>query len=163
MAGSRDEGGHAWGLFPPLPEDLPARAVCVLRECHLHVGGPLVRADPQDLRERKVGCLGWGVPLGFQHFPHPLRGAGGRNRLHVSAHPLDCMPHSALRCGANSLPSACGPEGGGHQHSNSEARGPRLESEPPVEIVTLLPAEQGPDLTFLICQMGIGLALKAEC
>lgn len=50
---------HAWGLSLPLPKDLPARAVCVLRECHLHVGGLMLGADPQDLRERKGGCLGW--------------------------------------------------------------------------------------------------------
>lgn len=37
------------GLCPPSPEDLLARAVCVLSECHLHVGGRLPKADPQDL------------------------------------------------------------------------------------------------------------------
>lgn len=59
------------GLSLPLPEDLPALATDVLRECQLHVGGPVLGADLQELQGEKGLMPGLGDGRGFPIFSPP--------------------------------------------------------------------------------------------
>lgn len=61
------------GPVPAAPEDLPALAADVLRECQLHVGGPGLSADLQDLRGEKgwMPGLGGGCGLAISSPPSP--------------------------------------------------------------------------------------------
>lgn len=54
------EAAKCVGTVPATPQDPPALAAHVLRECQLHVGGPVPRADLQELRGEK----GWPPELG---------------------------------------------------------------------------------------------------
>lgn len=88
----------AWGMSLPLPEDLPALTAHMLRECQLHIGGPVPRADLQELRGEK----GWMAGLVGGH-SLPV----GRTRLPVSHQPLDYAFILLLSVGQTALPPAC--------------------------------------------------------
>lgn len=115
----------AWSLSLPLPEDLPAFAAGVLRECHLHVGGPLTGADPQDLRARKCGGLVWGRGRGFQHSTLSTPSVWGESDSMFPPILWTTCPHSAwslpLACECEEAPVSLYPWS---QHSTSGGMGP---------------------------------------
>lgn len=74
--GSRDgqplaEAARLVGAAPATPEDPPALAAHMLRERQLHVGGPVPRADLQELRGEEGWVTGLGVAWGFQYSLQP--------------------------------------------------------------------------------------------
>lgn len=126
------------GLSQLLPEDLPALTTDVLRERQLHIGGPVLRVDLQELQGEKSLMPGLGDGCGFPTFSPPSPRKEGQTL--VSHQPLDGVLSFCSEWGANSPCTWVGVWGRplslltqSHQHSTSVGRGcPALESERPV-------------------------------
>lgn len=93
----------ALDLSLPLPEDLPALTAHMLRECQLHIGGPVPRTDLQELWRENGWMVGQGGGQWASNTLSSLSLRGGLDSLFPTS--FWTIPSFCSECGANSLPT----------------------------------------------------------